>query len=68
MAIQGTQVLMYTKHPLFLYFSNFLFLYEKKINKTENKQKHFKQSKSIKLDWLNIKAKHISYADRKSVV
>ena len=35
MAIQGTQVPMYTKHTLFLYFSDFskffliLFLYEK---------------------------------------
>ena len=38
MAIQGTQVPMYTKYTLFLYFSNFLFLYKKKKNKTENKQ------------------------------
>ena len=42
MAIQGTQVPMYTKHTLFLYFSNFsIFLYDfymkNKINKTENK-------------------------------
>ena len=42
MAIQGTQVPMYTKHTLFLYFSNFsiLFIYfyiKNKINKTENK-------------------------------
>ena len=30
MAIQGTQVPMYTKHTLFLYFSDFsTFLYEK---------------------------------------
>ena len=39
MAIQGTQVPMYTKHTLFLYFSDFfkflfLFLYQK-----QNKQK-----------------------------
>ena len=27
MAIQGTQVPMYTKHTLFLYFSNFLIFY-----------------------------------------
>ena len=50
-AIQGTQVLMYTKHTLFLYFSIFqkkiLFLYQKqnkqklKINKNMlNKAKH----------------------------
>ena len=38
---------MYTKHTLFLYFSDFLvFLYEKKNNKTEKKQKHVKQSKA----------------------
>ena len=39
MAIQGTQVPMYTKHTLFLYFSDFsIFFYfymKKKINKTE---------------------------------
>ena len=51
-AIQGTQVPMYTKHTLFLYFSDFfqflfLFLYQK-LNKQKlkvNKQKHVKQSK-----------------------
>ena len=49
MAIQGTQVLKYTKHTLFLYFSDFSIFYfymKKKINKTENKQKHVKQSKT----------------------
>ena len=49
MAIQGTQVPMYTKHTLFLYFSDFLIFFyvniENKINKTENHQKHVKQSK-----------------------
>ena len=51
MAIQGTEVPMYTKHTLFLYFSDFsifyLFLYQKqnkqklKINKNMlNKVKH----------------------------
>ena len=46
MAIQGTQVPMYTKHTLFLYFSNFKFFFyiKNKINKTENKQKHVKQT------------------------
>ena len=44
MAIQGTQVPMYTKHTLFLYFSDFsnffiLFLYEKK-KKNKAKQKN----------------------------
>ena len=42
MAIQGTQVPMYTKHTLFLYFSDFFFIMKNKINKTENKQKHAK--------------------------
>ena len=41
MAIQGTQVPMYTKHTLFLYFSNFSFLFlfwkqNKKKKKTNN--------------------------------
>ena len=52
MAIQGTQVPMYTKHTLFLYFSDFsiflIFLYQKQ-NKQKlkiNKQKHVKQSKA----------------------
>ena len=40
MAIQGTQVPMYTKHTLFLYFSDFsifflIFFMKNKINKTE---------------------------------
>ena len=54
MAIQGTQVPMYTKHTLFLYFSYFsilflfLFLYEKqnKAKLKNNQQKHVKQSKA----------------------
>ena len=46
MAIQGTQVPMYTKHILFLYFSNFsnflfLFLYEKQ-NKAKLKNNQTK--------------------------
>ena len=51
MAIQGTQVPMYTKHTLFLYFSNFSknkYIYIKKKKKTKlktnknmlNKEKH----------------------------
>ena len=48
MAIQGTQVLKYTKHTLFLYFSDFFFILKNKINKIEkqpnkimlNKVKH----------------------------
>ena len=52
MVIQGTQVPMYTKYTLFLYFSDFsisLFLYEKQNKaKIENKtkQKHVKQNKA----------------------
>ena len=58
MAIQGTQVPMYTKHTLFLSFSYFsilflflflfLFLYEKqnKAKLKNNQQKHVKQSKA----------------------
>ena len=42
MAIQGTQVPMYTKHTLFLYFSDFsifIYFYEKQNKvKTENRQ------------------------------
>ena len=51
MAIQGTQVLMYTKHTLFLYFSDFsilfLFLYEKK-NKQHRKKKQKKKKQNKK--------------------
>ena len=50
MAIQGTQVPLYTKHILFLYFSYFFhFFYYEKQNKAKmktNKQKHVKQSKA----------------------
>ena len=52
MAIQGTQVPMYTKHTLFLYFfdfSIFYFIFISKQNKQKlkiNKQKHVKQSKT----------------------
>ena len=52
MAIQGMQVPIYTKHTMFLYFSNFsnffLNFYEKQ-NKAKlktNKQKNVKQSKA----------------------
>ena len=51
-AIQGTQIPMYTKHTLFLYFydfSIFFYFYMKKKNKTENnKKKHVNQSKAKK--------------------
>ena len=49
MAIQGTQVPIYTKHTLFLYLSKIFFLIYKKQNKAKignkTKQKHVKQSK-----------------------
>ena len=47
MAIQDTQVPMYTKHTLFLYFFDFflIFILKNKINKTESKKRHVKQSK-----------------------
>ena len=68
MAIQGTQVPMYTKHTLFLYFFDFsIFLYEKQ-NKQKlkiNKQKHVINAMQ-KLDWLKIKAKHTSNATNKN--
>ena len=62
MAIQRTQVPMYTKQTLFLYFSIFFF-FEKKINKTKtnknmlNKAKHKNQTNSKR------KQKHTSYAN-----
>ena len=50
MAIQGTQVPMYTKHTLFLYSFFFsIFYFNEKKNKTKlkiDKQKHVKQSKA----------------------
>ena len=45
MTIQGTQVLMYTKHTLFLYFSDFHFFIWKK----KKKQKHVKQNNKTRL-------------------
>ena len=49
MAIQGTQVPIYTKHTLFLYFSDFSFFLMKNKNKQKlktNKRKHVKQNKA----------------------
>ena len=69
MAIQGIQVPMYTKHTLFLYFSDFsiffIFIFMKnKINNTEKNSK-IMLSKTTKLDWLKRKTKHSSYAKQK---
>ena len=72
MAIQGTQVPMYTKHTLFLYFSDFsiFFIWKTKQRKTEKitKQKHVKQDKTMHKTRLtqNMKAKHISNAKTKT--
>ena len=68
MVIQGTQVPMYTKHTLFLYFFYFsiFFIYEKQ-NKAKlriNKQKHVKQSKA--LNQMQIDESMIPKADKKS--
>ena len=72
MAIQGTQVPKYTKHTLFLYFSDFsfffLFSYEKQ-NKAKLKKtnKHMLNKQSIKTRLTqNMKAKHISNAHTKT--
>ena len=43
MAIKGTQVPMYTKHTLFLYFFIFQFKKQNKAKLKTNKQKHAKQ-------------------------
>ena len=68
MAIQGTQVPMYTNTP-FLYFSNFQFFYMKsKINQTEKKtnKNKFKKNKAIHKTRLtqNNKAKHTSNVNK----
>ena len=70
MAIQGTQVPMYTKHTLFLYFSDFsifiLFLWKKNNPKLKiNKQKHVKQAIHKTRLTQNKKAKHTSNAKAK---
>ena len=43
MAIQGTQVPMYTKHTLFLYFSDFSIFFFIFIKKKKQKNKKTKQ-------------------------
>ena len=72
MAIQGTQVPMYTKHTLYLYFYDFsIFLYEKKKKKNLKKKKNDNNinnnmlSKTTKLDWLKRRTTHWSYAKQK---
>ena len=46
MAIYGTQVRMYTKHTLFLYFSDFSIFFFNKINKTEKQPNKNKLNKT----------------------
>ena len=63
MAIQGTQVPMYTNTP-FLYFSNFQFFYMKsKINQTKKKTNKNKAMHKTRLTQNN-KAKHTSNANK----
>ena len=68
MTIEGTQVPMYTKHTLFLYFSDFsifFFNFYMKKNKTENnKQKHVKKSKAKNQTNSKIESTHISNANK----
>ena len=73
MAIQGTQVPMYTKHTLFLYFLilKFFLIFKKKkkskqkLKKLPNKNMLNNQSIKTKLTQ-NMKAKHISNAHTKT--
>ena len=63
MAIQGTQVPMYTNTHCFLYFYDFSIFYIKnKINKTENKLNKTKHKTRLTQ---NLKAKHTSNANTK---
>ena len=48
MAIQGTQVPMYTKHTLLLYFSDFLIIYLFILYEKQNKQHQKKKKKNVK--------------------
>ena len=50
MAIQGTQVPKYTKHTLFLYFSDFTLFILKKKKKLNNQTKIDKQHERRKKD------------------
>ena len=54
MAIHGTQVPMYTKHTLFLHFSNFSIFFYFYMTKKNKKKKTVKQPNKITLN----KAKH----------
>ena len=67
MAIQGTQVPMYTKHTLFLYFSDFPIFFIWKKNKQHWKINNKNMlSKATKIDWLKRKTKHSIYAKTKT--
>ena len=49
MAIQGTQVPMYTKHTLFLYFSDFQFLFRKKKQSNKNRKTKWKHERKMQM-------------------
>ena len=73
MAIQGTQVPMYTKHTLFLYFFDFSIFFIKFLYEKQNKPKQKKDNKnmlnnqSIKTRLTqNLKAKYIRNAHTKT--
>ena len=58
MAIQGTQVPMYTKHILFLYFSNFfIFIWKTKQSKNEKQTKTCSTKQNIKTRLIQNKSK-----------
>ena len=71
MAIQDTQVPMYTKHTLFLYFSDFFFFNEKQ-NKAKlkithknmlNKTKHNTRCKCMRKEKKEKKSLHRDYTN-----
>ena len=74
MAIQDTQIPMYTKHTLFLYFSDFsifffIFIWKTKQSKKKinNNNKNMLNNQNIKTRLTqNLKAKHISNAHTKT--
>ena len=68
MAIQGTQIPMYTKHTLFLYFSDFSIFFNVKQNKAKLKNN---QTKTCETTWkherkMQMHESMIPKADKKS--
>ena len=69
MAIQGTQVPIYTKHTLFLYFSDFSFFLIKNKTKQNWKQTNknmLNQAKHKTRKTQNLKEKHTSNENTKT--